>query len=191
MMIGTFAGLSALVAAVATVVGAVTLGMFFAKGGKWGLWNDIASIVLMLAMIPVAFAIAIVHGLSMPLAQIALATGLVGMIGNATSQALLVLRKGTFEQLLPWTLGFGAVVGVWYLLIGALGPGGAFRYGLDLLAIGSGLGFILVGFGFWRGGQRDPLAAIGGFSLFLASTGFLAWIGIYLLAGRITPDAAG
>jgi hypothetical protein len=47
------AGLSALLAAVATVIGAVFLGLFFWKGGLWGLLNDIASIVMMLATIPV------------------------------------------------------------------------------------------------------------------------------------------
>ncbi|CAN5460777.1 hypothetical protein BH20CHL7_BH20CHL7_10670 [soil metagenome] len=47
------AGVSALVAAVATVVGMVTLLMFFSRGDPWGKVNDAASVVLMLAMIPV------------------------------------------------------------------------------------------------------------------------------------------
>jgi len=51
--LGGLAGASALVAAVATVLGAAFLVLFFAKGGLWGLLNDIASIVLMLATIPV------------------------------------------------------------------------------------------------------------------------------------------
>ena len=186
MMIGGLAGISALVAAAATVVGAVTLGMFFAKGQPWGTWNDISSIVLMLALIPVAIAIAIVHGLSFPLATVALAIGLIGMLGAAGAQALLVMRRGTFEQLLPWTLGFGAVVGAWYLLIGIVGPGAPLGGGLNALAIASGIGFILVGIGFWRGRQQHPLSTIGGLGLLVASTAFLGWIGIRLVTGDLT-----
>ena len=48
------AGVSALVAATMTVVGMATLLAFFSRGGRWGTFNDAASVVLMLAMIPVA-----------------------------------------------------------------------------------------------------------------------------------------
>jgi hypothetical protein len=54
MTIAAIAGPFALVAAVATVLGAAFLVLFFAKGDPWGLLNDVASIVLMLATIPVA-----------------------------------------------------------------------------------------------------------------------------------------
>src|SRR5258708_36704624 len=47
------AGYSALLAAVATVLGAVLLALFFTKGQPWGTLNDIASIVLMLVTLPV------------------------------------------------------------------------------------------------------------------------------------------
>ena len=51
------AGWSALVAAIATVIGAVTLVLFFARGEPWGRLNDVSSVVLMLAMIPVALVV--------------------------------------------------------------------------------------------------------------------------------------
>lgn len=183
--IAFLAGPSALVAAVATVVGAVTLGLFFSKGEPWGTINDLASIVLMLAMLPVAVAIAVLQSNSGPLNLIAVGVGAVGMTGAAVAQGLLVARRWTYEQLLPWTLGFGAVVGLWYLLIGTLGLPTADGPNLSILAIASGAGFLAIGYGFWRGNERHPLSIVGGLTLLVASTWFLAWLGLKIVGGGI------
>jgi len=181
-----FVGFSALVAAVATVVGAVTLGLFFWKGGAWGLLNDIASIVLMLATVPVAVALGLLGEDAFgALAWLATAIGVAGMVGATLAQGLLVARVRTYEQLLPWTLGFGAVVGVWYLFVGVLGLSLVATRGFPVLlmasAIASGLGFIAVGYGFWRGNERHPLSIIGGLVLLVSSTTFLGWISVLSL----------
>ena len=42
------AGWSAMLAAVATVVGAITLVLFFTRGETWGRLNDASSVVLLL-----------------------------------------------------------------------------------------------------------------------------------------------
>ncbi len=189
MTIETVAGPSALVAAVATVVGAVTLGLFFAKGQPWGTINDVSSIVLMLATIPVALAIAGISSNWFDWATGAAAVGVVGMVGASVTQGLLVARSFTYERLLPWTLGFGAVVGAWYLLIGLSGVRSPFfdndLIGLDELAIASGIGFIALGYGFLRGNERHPLSIAGGIVLLVASTWFLAWIGLLFVSGDI------
>lgn len=179
------AGPSAMVAAVATVVGAVTLIVFFSRGGNWGLANDIASIVLMLATIPVAYAIAITQGSAAPWNWLSAGIGVLGMVGASVAQGLLVARRFTYERLLPWTLGFGAVVGVWYLLIGLLGLPTSDGGMLDGLAIASGISFILLGYGFLRGNERHPLSIAGGLVLLIASTWFLAWIGLKIVTGEI------
>jgi hypothetical protein len=177
-------GWSALVATVATVVGAVFLGLFFWKGGLWGLLNDLASIVLMLATIPVAVALGLLGADAFgPLAWFATGVGIVGMAGAAVAQGLLVARVRTYQQLLPWTLGFGAIVGVWYLFVGVLGldhPAGGYSVPTTL-AIASGLGFIAIGYGFWRGNERHPLSIVGGLVLLVASTGFLGLVAMYAL----------
>jgi hypothetical protein len=185
MMIGAFAGISALVAAVATVVGAITLGLFFSRGQPWGTRNDVSSIVLMLATIPVAIAVAIIELSFFPWTWVAAAIGIAGMLGAAVAQWLLVAKRGTYEGLLPWTLGAGVVVGAWYLLIGLMGRETTLRGGLDALAIASGLGFIAVGVGFWRGGQQSRVAIGGGIMLLIASTWFLGWLGLRLVSGDI------
>jgi hypothetical protein len=186
-------GLSAFVAAVATVVGAVFLGLFFWKGGVWGLLNDIASIVLMLATIPVAVALGLLGEDAFgALAWLVTAIGIVGMVGAAIAQGLLVARVRTYQQLLPWTLGFGAVVGAWYLLVGVLGldfvTTRSFPVAIMALAIASGLGFIAIGYGFWRGNERHPLSIIGGLVLLVSSTAFLGWIAFLTLGSG--PAAA-
>lgn len=183
------AGPSALLAAMATVVGAVTLVIFFARGGWWGLANDIASIVLMLATIPVAVGIAQVSKPWVAWSAGAAAIGVIGMLGASVSQALLIARRFTYQQLLPWTLGFGAVVGVWYLLIGIGGLRSPFfeagLLSLDTLAIASGISFIALGYGFLRGDERHPLSVIGGFVLLVTSTWFLIWVGTLFINAEI------
>lgn len=180
------AGPSALVAAVATVLGAVFLGLFFAKGGLWGPLNDAASIVLMLATVPVAafFATWTEPYLAPGIAFFVAVVGLVGMLGASVAQGLLLARVRTYQQLLPWTLGFGAVTGFWYVLIGVTGAMAGMPGLLAVLAVLSGIGFGAVGYGFWRGNERHPLSVIGGIVLLIASTIFLAWLGIALVAAE-------
>ncbi len=179
-------GPSALVAAVATVLGAIFLVLFFVRGQPWGTLNDLASIVLMLATLPVVVAVTFMEGHAAPLHLVAAAIGVVGMLGAATTQTLLVARSRTYKQLLPWTLGFGGVVGIWYLLVGMIGlPFGRDGTNLSALAIGSGIGYVLIGYGFWRGNERHPLSIGGGILLLVASTWFLTWIGLLIVTGQI------
>ncbi len=179
------AGVSALVAAVATVVGAVLLILFFSKGEPWGTLNDIASVVLMVAMLPLVLAIAILQSGSFPASLIVAAVGLVGATGAGIGQALLVARRWTYEELLPWTLGFGAVVGLWYLGVGVLGLPVADAGALVILAAAAGVGYLATGYGFWRGNQQHPLSIAGGILLLVASTAFLAWLGLKLVTGEV------
>ena len=104
------------------------------------------------------------------------------MLGASLSQALLVARIRTYQHLLPWTLGAGAVVGVWYVLAGILLLVATAPALIAALAITSGAGFIAIGYGFWRGNERHPLSIAGGVVLLVASTAFLIWIGLVAIA---------
>ena len=184
-MIEALAGPSALVAAAATVIGAVLLWLFFSRGQPWGTLNDIASIVLMAATIPVAGRLASL--LSEPFAGAGLlvaAVGVAGMLIAGVAQAALVLRLGTYRGLLPFTLGGGAIVGAWYLLVALTALGTRMPAGLIALAVAAGLGYLAIGYGFWRGNERHPASIAGGVVLLVASTGFLGWLGISLVAGE-------
>lgn len=182
--LAALAGPSALVAALATVVGAILLGLFFWKGDPWGILNDVASIVLMLATIPVlAFLATFTESYLAPgVAFGAAGIGLIGMLGASVSQGLLVARVRTYRQLLPWTLGFGAMVGVWYVLVGVTGRLAGMPEIMAVLAIAAGAGYVAIGYGFWRGNERHPLSIVGGIVLLVASTVFLTWLGLALIA---------
>jgi hypothetical protein len=182
-------GWSALLAVVATVAGALCLVLFFAKGQPWGTLNDIASVVLMLATIPVAVALGrLGEGPFGLLAWLVTAIGIVGMAGAAGAQVLLLARAGTYQQLLPWTLGSGAVVGVWYVLVGLLGlefvTTRSYPPLLVALAVASGIGFIGMGYRFWRGSERHPVSIVAGIVLLASTTTFLGWFAFLILGSR-------
>jgi hypothetical protein len=182
--LAALAGPSALVAMLATVLGAAFLGLFFARGGIWGPLNDGASIVMMVATIPVVafFATWTDPYLAPLVAVFVAAVGVVGMVGAATAQGLLLARVRTYQELLPWTLGSGAVVGFWYVLIGITGVMAGMPGLMGALACASGIGYASLGYGFWRGNERHPLSIVGGIVLLIASTIFLAWLGVALVS---------
>ncbi len=185
-----FAGLSAWLAAAMTVVGAITLMLFFSRGGRWGTWNDASSVVLMLAMIPVALVLTIIALEVVTTVALAIgALGIAAMLALAVLQGLLVVGRVTYEQTKVAVLTVAAIVGVWYLLTAVSTASTDLPDGLRLAAAVSGAGYIAVGIGFARGGQSHPLAAIGGLALILASLIFLVWLGALLLGGGLTIPA--
>ncbi len=179
-------GWSALLGAGATVVGAITLMVFFARGNPWGTWNDVATIVVMLATIPVALLIATLE--SEQFATFAWIVGAVGVLGMwlaATFQAFLVLGRRTYRELLGRTLASSAVVGLWYLLMGMLALARGLGDPLPQLAIASGTGFLAVAYGFAVGDQHHLLSKVGAVLLFGASTAFLGILGGRLVSGDL------
>ena len=187
------AGAAALVAAVSTVVGMIALLLFFSRGGSWGPINDAASVVLMLALIPVALALAAIEGpVAGAAAGVVAAIGIGAMLVVAALQALLVARRVTYDQTKHAVLGVGAVVGVWYLLTAVITAGTAVPLGLRLASGAAGLGFVATGYGFARGGERHPAATVGGLVLFVASLVVQVWLGALLLGGGLTiPGGVG
>ena len=180
------AGWSANVAAVATVFGALALVLFFTRGQPWGTINDAASVVLMLAMIPVALLVATLeseHRTTWALAAAVIGIG--GMIAAAGLQALLVVGRVTYDQTKGWVLLAGGFVGVWYLLVAFLAEGSAIEGTLATLAVVSGVGFIAIGYGFAVGNERHPLSAVGGVVLTVGSTAFLTILGLRFVTGDL------
>jgi hypothetical protein len=180
------AGWSAWIAAAATVVGAITLMLFFSRGGRWGIANDASSVVLMLAMVPVALVLTIIAlEVVMTAALVIGGLGIGAMLAFAVLQALLVVGRVTYEQTRIAIQALGAVVGVWYLLTAVSTGSTDLPDGLRLAAAVAGAGFIAVGIGFAVGGQQHPLSAIGGVALFVASLVFFVWLGALLLSGGL------
>jgi hypothetical protein len=184
------AGWSALVAAAATVVGAVTLVLFFSRGEPWGRLNDASSVVLMLAMIPVALLITTIETETVTTVVLPVAAvGIGAMLAVAALQALLVARRVTYEQTKRWVLLGGAVIGLWYVATGLLAGHTALEGVLAWLAIAAGIGFVAIGYGFAAGNERHPLSALGGVVLLGASTAFFVVLGTRLVTGDLTVPA--
>jgi hypothetical protein len=70
------------------------------------------------------------------------------------------------------------------VLVGITGAMAGMPGLLAVLAVLSGIGFAAIGYGFWRGNERHPLSVIGGIVLLIASTIFLVWLGIALIAAE-------
>ena len=188
MTIEAAAGWSALVAAAATVVGAISLMLFFTRGQPWGTLNDASSVVLMLTMVPVALVVAVLESREQPFpSSYAVAVGLFGivpMLVAAWYQALLVAGRVTYEQTKARVLAAGAFVGLWYVLVGVIG----FRSLGTVLAasaIVAGIGFVVVGYGFAVANERHPLSAAGGVATLVGSLVFLAVLGARLVMGDL------
>ena len=184
------AGWSAIVAAVATVVGAVTIVLFFSRGDPWGRLNDASSVVLMLAMVPVALLVATLESETVTTIVLPVAAlGIVATLGAAVLQALLVAGRVTYEQTKQAVLLAGAGVGVWYVASGLLAANTAIEGLLAALAIVAGIGFVAIWIGVTIFDERHPLAAIAGVTLLVASTAFLTILGTGLVGGRIVVPA--
>lgn len=180
------AGWSALVAALATVVGAVTIVLFFSRGGWWGPLNDVSSVVLMLAMIPVALVVAAFESETVTTTVLPVAAaGIAAMLVTAALQALLVARRVTYDQTKGWVLLGGAVVGVWYILSGLLAGHTALEGPIAWLAIAAGVGFITIWIGVSVRDERHPLPTAGGVLLLVASIGFFGILGTRLVSGEL------
>jgi hypothetical protein len=184
------AGVAALVGAGATVVGAVALVLFFARGQPWGTVNDVSSVVLMLALIPVALLVATLESETVTTVALVVAgLGILAMAAVAVLEALLVARRVTFEQSKGPVLFGSMVVGVWYIASGLL----AGRTGLEglpaSLAIAAGTGFVAVGLGFAIRDERHPLSTSGGALAFAGSTAFLVLLGSRLVTGDLVAPS--
>jgi hypothetical protein len=186
MSLAQLAGLSAWLAAAMTIVGMVTLLLFFSRGGRWGMYNDASSVVLMLALIPVALVLAVIElEVVTTTALVVAAIGIGAMFAVAVLQALLVLRRVTYDQTKSAVLGGTAVLGLWYLLTALVSGSTAVPDGIRTASAASGVGFLVAGYGFAVGGERHPAAAAGWLVAFVGSLVLQAWLGWLLLSQNL------
>ncbi len=183
-----YAGWSAFTSAIATIVGLVTLTLFFTLGEPWGTINDISSVVLALSTLPVLIVLNQLHYHDAPAVSLVifLAGGLAMLIA-VVFQTLLIVRVIAFAQtavVVPVAFGlFGASLMVYGCL--ALAHETLSR-GLAVPGIIAGAGYVMVIIGFILGGQEHPLTAIGGLTAVICYPIWAIWFGRILLAGALT-----
>lgn len=187
------AGWASWASAVLTVVGFATIVAFFQRGQPWGAINDVTSVLLMLSLIPVAFALHALYGPVAPPGElIALLVGLAGMAVAAVLQTLIVVGAVQFRQTLRTVLAAGGAVGFWLVTGGLIAlASGTLPQALAWLSVVAGVGYVLVAVGFWLGGQGHPFSLVGGIATVVAYTAFSAWLGTLLLDGRLTTASTG
>lgn len=182
------AGWSAYLSAAATIVGFATLIMFFSVGEPFGTANDISSVILASALLPLALAWYLIQRDDAPiLSLIALIIGVCAMLSAGILQILLVFRVVQFELTRVAVPAAFAVVGAWLLLNSCLALASrTLPSGLAWMGVVAGMGYVLVIVGFLLGGQRHPLTAGGGLTAVIGYPIWAIWIGGLLLSGRPT-----
>jgi hypothetical protein len=174
-----YAGWSALVSAIATILGLVTLILFFFRGQPWGTLNDIISVILALSMLPVLLVLYSLHQLDAP--GVSLATLVVG-----TLAMLVIFKVITFAQtsiVVPAAFG---LLGIALMVFSYRAyASGTLPQGLVVLGIVAGAGYVLTIAGFLLGGEQHPLTGLGGLTAVISYPIWAVWFSRLLLSGRV------
>ena len=182
------AGLAAIAAAILTVTGLLTLLAFFGTGSALlGALNDLNTIAMAAVTVPVALALyPVAARTSGPLAAIAVAADVIGLLLAAGFSALLLARVMTFDAtLIPITVGNG-LIGAWLLITAALLlVASAVPSPLGWLGIVGGAGLAVAALGFPLLGRDHPAIAVAGVAALIGLVGFYAWSGMLLLQSRL------
>ncbi|GMV33684.1 MAG: hypothetical protein DYG85_17080 [Chloroflexi bacterium CFX1] len=177
------AGWSATLSAIATILGAITLVIFFSVGDPYGKINDVCSIVIGLTAILILFTLYQIHRASAPTASlIAFSIGAVAMLIGAALQTLLVITGANFGDLVTFVFGvYGASLVTFHWLAKS---SGTLPRGLSWMGIAAGLGYVLVTAGFILGGPNHLLTYIGGALSVIAYPVWGFWLGRMWLSAR-------
>jgi len=196
-------GWSALVNGFFAILGAVFLVIFFVKGEPFGTLNDLTSLPWALAFLPLLW---LFYRLGMEghksITIVALAVGVIGLLGVFVLQSLLILKVITvFQQTYYITSAFGAI-GIWMVIASQIGRVENFiPPGLGVFGIALGAGWILATICVWIGGfpPADSVSSMSDMSQFnivtiigvsLIFLGYFVqpiwaiWLGRFLLSGK-------
>ena len=174
------AALAAYVVAGAAVVGLVTIGLFLWIGQPWGTINNLALLIMTLALAPLMLAFYELGGWTpTPLARLAQASGWIAVVIWSVIQALMITGVVTFDHRHAATGVFALqtvaliVIGLW--VAGANLLAGAWLSWVRWLGVLCGLGFVVLGIGLLAGGVDHPLTYLGGigYELVLPTWAFL------------------
>ena len=161
------AAIAADVVAGAAVVGLVTIALFFWIGQPWGTINDLALLVMTLALAPLMLAFYELGGWTpTPVARIAQASGWIAVLAWSVIQVLMIVGAVTFDYSHAATGVFAiqcmalVVIGLW--AAGANLLAGPWLSWVRWLGVLSGLGFVGLATGLLLGGMDHPLTYLGG-----------------------------
>jgi hypothetical protein len=161
------AATAAFVVACAAVVGLVTIALFIWIGQPWGTINDLALLIMTLALAPLMLAFYELGGWTpTPLARLAQASGWIAVLTWSVIQVLMITGVVAFDYRHAATGVFGiqcvalVVIGFW--VAGANLLAGPWLSWVRWLGVLSGLGFVGLAIGLLLGGMGHPLTYLGG-----------------------------
>lgn len=181
------AGWSAIASAILTILGLVTLILFFSRGQPWGTINDITSIILALSMLPVLLALYSLHQLDAPGVSLAtLVVSSLAMLVAILFQIGLIFKVITFAQtsiVVPAAFG---LLGMALIVFSYRAyASGTLPPGLVVLGIVAGVGYVLTIVGFLLSGEQHPLTGLGGLTAVISYPVWAVWFSRLLLSGRV------
>lgn len=182
-----FTAWSTLLSALMTILGFISLILFFAKGEPWGKINDITSAILALSMIPVLLLLYRLHRyIASTISIIALVIGTIALLIAAFLQVLLVLKVIAFTQTAIVVPAGFSVFGLSLILFGWIALASkSLPPILTYLGILVGLGYLFVILGILINGQSHPISTIGGVVTVICYPLWAIWLGRLLLAGSL------
>ena len=161
------AATAAYVVAGAAVVGLITIGLFFWIGQPWGTINDLALLIMTLALAPLMLVFYELGGWTpTALARFAQASGWIAVLTWSVIQVLMITGVVAFDYRHAATGMFAVqcmalvVIGLW--VAGANQLAGPWLSWVRWLGVVSGLGFVGLAIGLLLGGMDHPLTYLGG-----------------------------
>ena len=184
-----YAGWCAYVSATATIATFLSATLFFSLGQPFGTLNDIASVLQLIFMLPLALILyRLFRRQSHSLSFLAAVLGVCGILVGAGVQTLLVLGAITFQQSAQW-FPAGAAIGGWLTLNSYLSlSSNLLPRGLAWAGLLAGVGYGVTVTGFLLGGYQNPVFYAGGLLIVISYSTWAFWLGRVFLAGN--PAAA-
>jgi hypothetical protein len=176
------AGWSAFLSVAASWAGLATFVLFVATG-DFGPLADLPSLFYVAFTIPVVLALHVILRSQGPALSLAAATiGILALLVLGIFQALLITGTLTYEQQSPIVISAAGAMGIWPLLANYLAlRGKVFPVGLIWAGLIDGVGLLLLGVGYWAGGQQSPISVVGALTSYVSGPIWLIWLGRWLL----------
>jgi hypothetical protein len=115
-------GWTAIAGGIISLIGFVSLVIFFVVGEPFGTLNDLLAIPVAFLMLPLVFALYRLNATTHPAVSLTAAiAGMVGFIATAAGSVLLVSGRITFAQSLYTGIGGFGLIGLWVLLNSTVG----------------------------------------------------------------------
>ena len=180
-----YAGWSTYVSAIGTITTFVSAILFFSIGQPFGSINDIASVLQVIFMLPLALVLYQVlrpHGQTLSFLSATL--GITGILMGGVIQSLLVAGMITYQQTVPFFLS-GAAIGGWLMLNNYLIlTSHVLPRGLAWAGVLAGVGYIVTVAGFLLGGYQNPFFFAGGLLTVICYPTWALWLGRVLVLGN-------